>query len=130
MFVDDFVGLSTNTEDLHNDLFRLGRPRKASDHSNSVPLPPRPVILKLASAWDRRIVLSTVRKLKDYAVKRIFIREDLSPEVRQKRREYYLSRNASGATSVGPHVHPANVHQVQLHSDCPVSDSVTSQLHP
>ena len=51
-----------------NDLFRLGRPSKPSSEfaSSEVPPRPRPVLLKGSSAWDRRLILSPVRKLRDY----------------------------------------------------------------
>jgi len=80
-----------------NDLFRLGR-LKQPDVPMASPLArPRPIILKLASAWDRRLVLSAVRELKGYSTKRIFIREDLSPEERQKRKEKGRARNPPAA---------------------------------
>lgn len=80
-----------------NDLFRLGRLKPPGDSTLSPPLRPRPVILKLSSAWDRRLVLSTVRKLKGYAIKRIYICEDLSLEDRQRRMELARTRNPSAA---------------------------------
>ncbi len=73
-----------------NDLFRLGRKSATPSESDR----PRPVLLKLTSSWDRRLIMSTVRKLKEYDHKRVFIREDLSLEARQKRREIYLARKA------------------------------------
>ena len=66
-----------------NDLFRLGRLKQPGDSSLLSPsFRPHPIILKFSSAWDRRLVLSAVRKLKGYTLMRIFIREDLSPEDR------------------------------------------------
>ena len=47
-----------------NDLFRLGRRKKTSDLV--VQCRPWPVILQPLSSWDRRLVLSAVRKLKGY----------------------------------------------------------------
>ena len=57
------------------DLVRLGRRRDPLDSSTSRP---RPVLLKLLSSWDRRLVLSAVRELKGFSVKGIYIHEDLS----------------------------------------------------
>lgn len=65
-----------------SDLLRLGRPNQPSESVKR----PRPVLIKLSTAWDRRLVLASRRKLKDFRIGRLFIREDLSPEERAKRR--------------------------------------------
>ncbi len=86
-----------------NDMFRLGRFQKPTDQQ---PTPrPRPVLLKLATSWDCRLIMSEVRKLKEFEVKGLFIREDLTPEVRLKRRESYLARKAG---SKPRHASPAS----------------------
>ena len=56
---------------------------------------PRPIVLKLVYPWDRRLVLANRFKLKEYSTKGIFVREDLSPEVRQQRRDKYTARKSS-----------------------------------
>ena len=63
------------------DLYRIGRFVKVSE-SDSMRQRPRPVLIKLASAWDRKVVLISKR---DYSVSRLFIREDLPPIVRSQR---------------------------------------------
>ena len=69
-----------------NDAFRLGK-FKGSDGDH----PPRPLLVKLSSAWDKRLTLAAKRNLKDFKIKRLFVREDLSPEMRklkaQRRKE-------------------------------------------
>ena len=62
------------------DAFRLGRFKNHDDDH-----PPRPLLVKLSSTWDKRLILAAKRNLKDYRIKRLFIREDLSPEVRKQR---------------------------------------------
>jgi len=57
------------------DMFRLGR-----FVTNKV----RPIVVKLRSAWDKRLVLSSCSKLKNFGG-RIFIAPDESLEVRRKR---------------------------------------------
>ncbi len=99
--VDEVLSFLTGTEVPLNDLYRLGRLRKSSDSSSSAS-PPRPVIVTFASAWDRRLVLSSVRQLKGYGIKGIFIREDLSPEELQKRKEQYRSRSSQGNSNGSP----------------------------
>ena len=46
---------------------------------------PRPVLVKLESAWDRRLLLANRRKLKTYTKYKLFIREDLPLKDRLKR---------------------------------------------
>ena len=61
------------------DAFRLGRRSEAGSAR------PRPMLIKLDNCWDRRLLLSSCRKLKDYSVSRLFLREDLPPEARTSR---------------------------------------------
>jgi len=70
------------------DMFRIGRFTASKT---------RPVIVKLRTVWDRRIILSNCKRLKDID-SRIFIVPDESPEVRRKR---VLQRIQSRAESDG-----------------------------
>ena len=74
------------------DLFRLG---KKPESGQSNPTRPRPIHLKLASNLDRRLVLADRLNFRSYSIKGIFVREDLSPEVRQLHREKFASRSRS-----------------------------------
>lgn len=58
------------------DAFRLGR------RPEILSARPRPLLIKLDNYWDRRLLLSSCRKLKDYSVSKLFLREDLPPEAR------------------------------------------------
>ena len=78
------------------DLFRIGKRKKSEDDLMS-PSRPRPVVLKLMSAWDRRLVLANRFALKNYSVKGIFIREDLSPEERKLREQQRLKRRTENS---------------------------------
>ena len=55
------------------DMFRLGR----FDANKT-----RPIIVKLRTAWDRRIILANCNKLKGYGDGKIFISPDESLEER------------------------------------------------
>lgn len=72
------------------DLYRVGRRKK--EGSEATPVRPRPIVLKLISPWDRRLVFNNRFNLKEYSVKGIFVHEDLSPEAQQQRKERYESR--------------------------------------
>ena len=61
------------------DMFRLGKWKSTcSSH-------PRPVLVKLCAAWDRKILLVQKRKLQQFRVKRLFLRADVPPEHRLRR---------------------------------------------
>ena len=47
------------------DAFRLG-------HRSETSAWPRPLLIKLDNYWDRRLLLSSCRKLKDYTVVNLF----------------------------------------------------------
>jgi len=57
------------------DMFRIGR-----YYSQKV----RPIIVKLRTVWDKRIILNICYQLKDFG-DRIFVVPDESPEARRKR---------------------------------------------
>ena len=96
-YLDELLTLLVGKSVPLRDLFHLGHRRKISD--SGPPGHPRPVLLKFMSTWDRRLVLSAVSKLKEFKMLRLYIREDLSPEERKKRRDHYGSRKAMGAGS-------------------------------
>ena len=54
----------------------------------------RPVLVKLRSIWDRRLLLSSRRKLKDYTTARVYINADESLEVRRQQTFDRLKRKA------------------------------------
>ena len=72
------------------DLFRIGKRKKPE---NVMLSPTRPM-----SAWDRRLVLANRFTLKNYSVKGIFIRKDLSPEERKLREQQRLKRRTESSS--------------------------------
>jgi len=82
--VDEVLEFLTGKELAIKDLFRLGRYKKRSGMPQSAS-PPRPVLIKLTTAWDRRMVLMQKRKLKNFRIPHLFIREDLPPDERRKK---------------------------------------------
>ena len=74
------------------DAFRLGH---KSELNNTRP---RPLLIKVDNFWDRRLLLSSCRKLKGYSVSKLFLREDLPPEARaSKRKEQSKKASVEGA---------------------------------
>ena len=73
--VDIMLTYLTGTTIDIRDLFRIGRFKKEAEHTS------RSVLVKLSSSWDRKVVLLNKRKLKNYHISRLFVREDLAPEL-------------------------------------------------
>ena len=84
------------------DAFRLGR-KKVPENLIDPPRP-RPVLIKLCNEWDRRILLASRRKLKDYRIKKVFLREDLPLEARKERAHRY-----NGSSESSKHPPPQNI---------------------
>jgi hypothetical protein len=53
----------------------------------------RPILVKLRSVWDRRMIISSRRKLKDYSI-RVFIHEDEPLDISRKKTMQRLQRKA------------------------------------
>jgi len=73
--IDDVLHFVTSRQIDVVDMYRIGR---------HVPNKCRPVLVKLRTVWDRRIVLNGCSKLKNYH-ERVFVYPDEPPDVRRKR---------------------------------------------
>ena len=73
--VDDALSFVTGRHVDVMDMYRIGR--FANDKT-------RPIIVKLRTVWDRRVVPSSCAKLRNYS-SRVFISPDEPPDVRRKR---------------------------------------------
>ena len=76
--VDVILHYLTNNDVDIVDAFRLGR------YNSSAPSKARPILLKLRTVWDKRLILSRCSKLKQYSQRGIFVASDELPEVRRK----------------------------------------------
>lgn len=74
-----------------SDMFRLGRFCSVKN---------RPVLVKLHSVWDRRIILNNCRVLKNYSKPRIFIAGDEPVEVRRQQTMDMLKYRAERANKI------------------------------
>ena len=74
--VDELLEFLGGTPIKVNDLFWLGKFSTSSSR-------PRPVLIKLATAWDRKIILLRRRNLK---IPHLFLREDVPPDHRLRQR--------------------------------------------
>ena len=84
-----------------SDVFRLGRYSASAKR-------PRPVLIKLATAWDRKVILLHKRNLKGFSTSRLFLREDVPPDhkLRQKRPSLDTAVQPPSAPSVA--LEPSN----------------------
>lgn len=95
------------------DMFRLGKYNPPSSSSSR----PRPILIKLLTAWDRKLVLLRKSSLKDFRLKKLFLREDVSPEHRLRTRK----STESGGSTQGPPVTVASI-------SSPSSDGLSSNV--
>ncbi len=63
--VDEILHFVTGRPVSTSDLVRFGRPKRQPDADLSV-CRPRPVLIKLTTAWDHWLVLASKCKLKDF----------------------------------------------------------------
>ena len=116
--VDKLLHFVTSKDVPWSDAFRLGRRNPPS--SPTVSVWPRPLLVKLTSILDKRLVLASKRVLKEYSVPRIFINEDLPLEVRRARAQKRQSVSNSRAQHSSP---PASVPLASTSSLSPSSHS-------
>ena len=110
------------------DMFCLGSP-SSSSASTCTHAHPRPVLLKLSTAWDRRVVLFSKRKLKDFRIQHLFLREDLPPD--HKVRQWMLrssalstSQNNSAIGTGSSSADPSFLRDASLPANTESSDSL------
>ena len=85
------------------DMFRLGKYIPSTSSSSR----PRPILIKLCTAWDRKLVLLRKSSLKDFCLKRLFLREDVSPDHKLRVRKSISSVHPGDSTE-GPSVSAAS----------------------
>ena len=73
---------------------------------------PWPLLIKLESTCDKRLLLASSRKLKGYTISRLFLREDLPPEAR--------SAKTKRQTEAAPLL--SSVSSGALTKNCPATD--------
>ena len=79
-YVDEMLEFLVGKPVIVKDMFRLGK----YDSSGGVRVSnrPRPVLIKLTTPWDRKLILLCKRNLQNFKVPRLFLREDLPPDHR------------------------------------------------
>ena len=128
-YVDEILAFIAGRPVSIKDLFRLGKLAKPSSPSASISQRPRPVLIKLVTAWDRRVVLFSKRKLKEFRLQHLFLREDLSPDhkVRQWRSEPKPTHAThSASTSSGASNSKASSDSASIPMSRPMSPSHSS----
>jgi hypothetical protein len=86
--VDDILHFITDHTVDVVDAFRLGR------YNSNAPSKARPILLKLRTVWDKRLILSRCNRLKQFSQRGIFVASDEPPEVRRKELYEKLKRRA------------------------------------
>ena len=80
--VDEIFKFLSGKQIQIRDMFRLGRRQQPGSSSR-----PRPLLIKLCTVWDRKLLLMRKTNLRNFHNKRLFLCEDVAPDhkLRQKR---------------------------------------------
>ena len=80
--VDEIFEFLSGKQIQIRDMFRLGRRQQPGSSSR-----PCPLLIKLCTVWDRKLLLMRKTNLRDFHIKCLFLREDVAPDhkLRQKR---------------------------------------------
>ena len=81
--VDEILELLSGKPIEIKDMFRLGKYVQPTTSSSR----PRPILIKLCTAWDRKLVLFRKASLREFRIKRLFLREDVSPDHKLRSRK-------------------------------------------
>ena len=95
--VDETLEFLVGKSVLIRDMFRLGKPKHFSSSPDQGR--PRPILIKLSTPWDRKLVLSRKTNLRNFRIPRLFLREDVPPDHRLRLRK--LARKSTTAASPG-----------------------------
>ena len=136
--VDEMLQFLAGKPVLVKDLFRLGKYVPSADPQNSSHRP-RPVLIKLTTPWDRRLILLRKSNLRNYAIPRLFVREDVAPEHRlRQRKPKEVTSSTTGSSSIFTpnlresdpnHVSPSAPPQPQVQPTPALPPTISSSDH-
>ena len=92
------------------DILRLGRFRSPASPSSH----PRPLLIKLCTVWDRKLLLLHKSNLREFRIKRLFLREDVAPDHKLRQRKSVPPSTASASGTSLPPVESATAEPANL----------------
>ena len=92
------------------DILRLGRFRSPASPSSR----PRPLLIKLCTVWDRKLLLLRKSNLREFRIKRLFLREDVAPDHKLRQRKPVPPSTASASGTSLPPVESATAEPANL----------------
>ena len=92
------------------DILRLGRFRSPASPSSR----PRPLLIKLCTVWDRKLLLLRKSNLREFRIKRLFLREDVAPDHKLHQRKPVPPSTASASGTSLPPVESATAEPANL----------------
>ena len=78
--VDELLEFLSGKQVEIKDMFRLGRYKQSATR-------PRPLLIKLSTGWDRKLILLRKRDLRNFRIKRLFLCEDVAPGHKLRQRQ-------------------------------------------
>ena len=104
--------------------FRIGRKKQPDELSVARPKC-RPILIKLDNVWEKRLLLNSCRKLKEFTVKKLYLREDLPPDSRP---QGSVSKSRSSNTNLD-HAGTSNFESTSSSSNTTSAATVNNSLH-
>ena len=101
------------------DMFRLGKYNKPTGLSSSVRV--RPLLVKVSTAWDRKLILLRKSRLRDFRISCLFLREDVPPEHKLRQRRSKLTPPDGSVIATGALLRTEPITTLTLASEHSVS---------
>ena len=92
------------------DILRLGQFRSPASPSSR----PRPLLIKLCTVWDRKLLLLCKSNLREFRIKRLFLREDVAPDHKLRQTKPVPPSTASASGTSLPPVESATAEPANL----------------
>ena len=110
--VDEMFAFLSGKQVQIKDILRLGRFRSPASPSSSSR--PRPLLIKLCTVWDRKLLLLRKSNLREFHIKRLFLREDVAPDHKLRQRKPVPPSTVSASGTSLPPVESATAEPTNL----------------
>ena len=109
--VDEMFAFLSGKQVQIKDILHLGRFRSPASPSSSRP---RPLLIKLCTVWDRKLLLLRKSNLREFHIKRLFLREDVAPDHKLRQRKPVPPSTVSASGTSLPPVESATAEPTNL----------------
>ena len=125
--VDEVLEFLAKKPILIKDMFCLGKYARSTSMPN--PARPRPILVKLSTAWDRKLILLRKSNLREFRIRHLFLREDVPPDHMLRQRKPTSSLRDGRSSADTPDSVPGTVQTPTATLSVP-PNSLSSSLVP